>query len=193
MRARRRVPRSAATPAESAAAIAAARTVMRYNRPMLTRIQQFFERHIADPGAATRSEAERERSYQLATAALLIEMSRADDVVHAVERTAVAQAVRQAFDLDEEGTAELVRLAEAQADQATSLYEFTRLINANFDARQKEHVVELLWHVAYADGELDKYEEHLVRKIADLIYVPHIAFIRAKHHAKTRWEAARGA
>ena len=157
---------------------------------MLSRIQQFFERHIAEPGSAAHSEAEREHGYQLATAALLIEMSRADNVVLAVERTAVAQAVRRAFDLDQAGTEELVRLAETQADEATSLYEFTRLINAHFNDRQKEHVVELLWHVAFADGEIDKYEEHLVRKIADLIYVPHIAFMRAKHHAKTRWEAA---
>ena len=61
-----------------------------------------------------------------------------------------------------------------------------RLINRHFSQEEKNHIVELLWEVAYADGELDKYEEHLVRKLADLIYVPHRSFIRAKHRAKAR-------
>ena len=141
--------------------------------------------HILPPNAAPGRGAPR------ATAALLMEMSRAEDEVKAVERSAVAQAVPRAFDLDPGETAELIALAEQQAARATSLYEFTRLINEHFDRRQKEHVVELLWHVAYADGEVDKYEEHLVRKITDLLYVPHVAFVRARYHAEQRWAVAR--
>jgi len=160
---------------------------------MLTRIQQFFEHRIA---TATADGGERgaahEQALELATAALLIEMSRADHVVKEVESTAVAAAIHRAFDLDRDATRELMRLAEHEVDRATSLYEFTRLINDHFDPHQKERVVELLWHVAFADGEIDKYEEHLVRRIADLIYVPHIAFIRAKHRARERWERSRG-
>jgi len=156
---------------------------------MIESIRRFFERRIAEPTAAAGGDSE--RGYQLATAALLIEMSRADYEVKAVERSAVTQAVRRAFDLEAEETAELIALAEQQADRATSLYEFTRLINEHFDRRQKERVVELLWHVAFADGEIDKYEEHLVRKIADLIYVPHVAFVRARYHAEQRWKEAR--
>lgn len=146
---------------------------------MLQAIQKFFEAHIAP--AADESTDAAEHAYKLATAALLIEMTRADYEVQDTERQAVMQVIQRTFDLTSEETDELVRLAEMEADTATSLYDFTSLINAHFSQAQKEHVVELLWQVAFADGKLDKYEEHLVRKIADLIYVPHRAFIQAKH------------
>ena len=154
---------------------------------MLSSIKRFFDSNLT---AATEagSPVDQERAYQLATAALFIEMTRADHDVKSVERDAVRQAVGRAFELDSEQTKELITLAEQEADAAISLYEFTRLINRHLDAKQKEHVVELLWHVALADGEIDKYEDHLVRKVADLIYVPHLSFIRAKHNAIKRME-----
>lgn len=155
---------------------------------MIASIKRFFDANLAAATKAS-SPAEQERAYQLATAALLIEMTRADHDVKSVERDAVTQAVQQVFKLDSSQTAELVALAEEEADGATSLYEFTRLINRHFDQQQKEHIVELLWHVALADGEIDKYEDHLVRKVADLIHVPHRFFVRAKHKAIRRMES----
>ena len=152
---------------------------------MFTSIKRFFDANLTAATEA-RNPVDQERAYQLATAALLIEMTRADHDVKSVERNAVTQAVQRAFELDGSQTEELLALAEQEADTATSLYEFTRLINRHFDAKQKEHIVELLWHVALADGEIDKYEDHLVRKVADLIYVPHLSFIRAKHNAMKR-------
>lgn len=146
---------------------------------MLKAVRDFFERNVQG-GLAEQSEAEREHAYQLATAALLMEISRADREIDAVERDAVVGAVRKAFGLEIAETDALVELAEQEAEDATSLYEFTRLINDNFDDRQKQHVVEMLWQVAFADGNADKYEEHLIRRIADLIHVPHKGFIRAK-------------
>lgn len=132
------------------------------------------------------SSQEAEPAYQLATAALLVEMARADYDVKQEERLSVTAAIQKAFGLSATETDELVRLAELEAEHATSLYEFTSLINTHFSAEQKRRVVELLWRVAFADGHLDKYEEHLVRKVADLIYVPHRTFIQAKHHVKNQ-------
>ncbi len=152
---------------------------------MLSAIRQFFETHIAELSSDPDPQ-EREHAHRLATAALLIEMTRADHEVKAIERDAVTRAIDKAFGLPPEETRELVALAELEADQATSLYEFTRLINQHFSHQDKGHIVELLWEVAYADGELDKYEEHLVRKLADLIHVPHSTFIRAKHRAREK-------
>jgi uncharacterized tellurite resistance protein B-like protein len=125
-----------------------------------------------------------EHAYQLATATLLVEMTRADFEIRAEEQTAVEDAIRRAFRLSAAETAELVERANAEADHATSLHEFTRLINEHFSPEQKFHVIELLWRVAYADGKIDRYEEHLVRKIAELVYVPHREFIRAKLRAR---------
>lgn len=152
---------------------------------MFASIKRFFDANVTAAIEAN-SPAEKEHAYQLATAALLVEMTRADYDVKGIERDAVAVAVQRAFELDSSETEELLALAEEEADQATSLYEFTRLINDHFDPEQKQHFVELLWHVAVADGEIDKYEEHLVRKVADLIHVPHRSYIRAKHRAIAR-------
>jgi uncharacterized tellurite resistance protein B-like protein len=105
---------------------------------MFTSIKRFFDAHVAAVGQAA-DPVDRERAYQLATAALLIEMTRADHEVKSIEREAVTQALQRAFDLDGLQTAELMTLAEQDVNEATSLYEFTRLINNNFDPTQKEH------------------------------------------------------
>lgn len=130
--------------------------------------------------------ADRDRACRIAGAALLVEMSRADHEVTPVERGAIERGLRHVFGLDSAAAAELYREAERLADDATSLYEFTRLINDHFRPTEKEKLIELLWSVAFADGALDKYEEHLVRRVADLIHVSHRTFIRTKHRAGER-------
>ena len=151
---------------------------------MIRTFRRLFESTLATAARATEAE-EREHGYHVATAALLVEMMRADRAVEPGEREAVLRALAAAFDdLAPDETRELLARAEERADDATSLYEFTQVVNRQFDPEQKAHVVELLWRVAWADGALDKYEEHLVRRIADLIHVPHSVFIRMKHRAE---------
>lgn len=146
---------------------------------MLKAITDFFNEQVSGRLQVS-DQTEVEHAYQLATAALLMEISRADREIHSSERETVTRAIQRTFDLDEDETRTLVTLAEKEAEEATSLYDFTRLINENFDDRQKQRVVEMLWQVAFADGDADNYEEHLIRRIADLIHVPHRGFIRAK-------------
>jgi uncharacterized tellurite resistance protein B-like protein len=74
----------------------------------------------------------------------------------------------------------LLKVALAQNEDAVSLYPFVRLINDHFTAEQKRQIVEATWRVAFADRRLDKYEEAQIRKIADLLYVPHKDFIMTK-------------
>ena len=147
---------------------------------MLRAIQEFFKAHI-EPDVQSGPD---EHGLHLATAALLFEMLRADDHEHPEERAALQQVLRNRFDLSVDETRELAELADREATEAASLYQFTGLINEHFTPEQKVSVVEMLWQVAYADGRLDPYEEALVRKIADLIYVPHRDFIRAKHRVQ---------
>ena len=150
---------------------------------MIRTFRRLFESTVATAARAEGAEA-REHGYHVATAALLVEVMRADYDVRPEERDAVLRALEAAFgDLSPEETHDLLARAEERADDATSLYEFTQHVNRQLDHDQKAHVVELLWRVAYADGDLDKYEEHLVRRIADLIHVPHSVFIRMKHKA----------
>ena len=117
---------------------------------------------------------------QLAVATLLVEIARADFEVDASERTAIRRMLASAYGLDPGSARLLVEEAERAIEEAVSLYEFTSRLNEELSPPEKVEIIEMLWRVAFADGRLDKYEEHLVRKAADLLYVPHRRFIRAK-------------
>ncbi len=151
---------------------------------MLDALKQLFQGRVALPSDAP--EPAREAGLRLAAAALLFEIVRADASVDEAERTVMRAALRSTFELSSVETDELVRLAEAQSKSAASLYEFTALVDAGLDPAQKKRIVELLWLVAFADGRKDAHEEHLVRRIAGLLHVPHPDFIDAKLRARGR-------
>lgn len=146
---------------------------------MLQRIHDFFREQLL-PGTTDRDPA---HALQLATTALLFELARADDRVDAREREAMQAVVGRCFSLDSAATEELLQLAESSSQQATCLHEFTRLINQHYQPQDKCRIVEMLWQLAFSDGNLDRYEEHYIRRVADLLYVPHRDFIIAKHAA----------
>ena len=131
------------------------------------------------------TEESTEHRMQLATAALLIETARADFTQDAVEEAALKDLLCAVLDVEHSELDELFELATRRVDEATSLYEFTREINDHYSSAQKLRVIESMWKVAYADGDLDKYEEHLIRQVAELTYVPHEDYIRCKLAAKT--------
>lgn len=142
---------------------------------MLTKLRALLS------GPANAGNEDGERSLQLAATALMIEIARADHADDPREEAAVRRAAQATFpDLDQTALDELIEEAGASHDDATSLYEFTRLINASFSDPQKFQLVKCLWRVAHADGDIDRYEDHLIRKVAELIYLPHTQFIRAK-------------
>jgi len=142
-------------------------------------IREFFAVRIA-------SEERPEASLELATAALLIEVSRADFDVSEEERASIEEQVRKSFGLTEEQTREIVVLAEEEVARAVSLYEFTRLVDKRFTPDQKRHIIGLLWEVALSDERIEGREEHLIRKVATLLHVPHEAFIAEKIAARDR-------
>lgn len=148
---------------------------------MLDQIRDFFNQHILAPEHP--GEADDEARLKHAAAALLLEMTHVDEASVAAERATVAESVRESFDLDPGEADELLACAEAERREATDYFQFTALINERFDAEAKARLIEALWRVAYADQRLSKFEEHLVRKVAELLYVPHSVFINAKHRA----------
>ena len=150
---------------------------------MLSALRKLFEQRIAPEIAQGAPEA-REHGLRLAAAALLFEVVRADATVKDEERTVVRAAVQSTFGLSREEADELVRLAEEASRGAGSLYEFTSIVDRELAADQKKRLVELLWLVAFADAEKDAHEEHLVRRIAGLLHVPHPDFIDAKIRAR---------
>jgi uncharacterized tellurite resistance protein B-like protein len=147
---------------------------------VLRRIRQFFDQHLGESALAR----DPEHVLRLAVGALLLEMIRMDGEDRPEQRAAVERAVRTSFDLSEDEAAELLDLAEAERAESTDYFQFTSLINGAYTPAQKQQLVETLWRVAYADDVLHRHEEYLVRKVADLLHVPHGAFIAAKHRAR---------
>lgn len=156
---------------------------------MLSTIRDFFEKHLVPAAGAPERDAA--HATAVATAALLIEMVRMDGAMDTVEREAVLHAVHTKFGLTGDEAATLLRLAEEEAQQAVDYFQFTALLNRHFTAEQKERMIEHMWRVAYADAELSAWEQHLVRKVADLLYVPHAAYIAAKLRAQDASGVAR--
>ena len=152
---------------------------------MIKTLKQLFEqqlkRSVHDQDARTA-----EHAVRIATAALLIETARADFEFDEHERQALDRLIGEIYGLSREERGELLRIAEAEVEVSISLDQFTRLLDRNLSPAQKCRVVELLWQVAFADGRVDKYEEYLIRKLADLLHVPHKAFISAKLAAAHR-------
>ncbi len=149
---------------------------------MIIAIKKFFENKI-NPDTDT-FKKDSEHAIRLATAALLIEVSRADYSVKDGETDVIVKAIQARFNLSHAETEEILCMAEEEVKISPSYHEFTSLINREFSPDQKRSIIEHLWEVAIADGEIEKHEEHLIRKIANLLYVPHKEFIDAKLKVK---------
>jgi uncharacterized tellurite resistance protein B-like protein len=132
-----------------------------------------------------------EHRLQLAAGALLIEVSRADYTVDSEELQAIKTVLQTALGISEQEIDELITLAGVAAGKATSLYEFTRLINDHYTRKQKLVLIKSMWRIAYADEDLDKYEERLIRQVSDLIHVPHREYIRLKLAVRDALEGER--
>lgn len=132
-------------------------------------------------GADTPTPAEREHTLRFATAVLLVEVARADFAEAVTEEATIRALLAKSFDLTPDETALLVDEAKTKADHAASLQSFTRELHERLTVPEKHRIVEMLWRVALADAHLDKHEDHLVRKIAGLLYVSHSDLIRIRN------------
>lgn len=153
---------------------------------MIDQIRRFFDEYIRTSDADV--PVDRDHAMRCATAALMLEMTHMEADSTEIGRELVAELVRDDFELPPDEVDALLSCADAERREATDYFQFTRLINDHFAPDDKIRLIEALWRVAYADKRLTSLEEHLVRKVAELIYVPHSAFINAKH----RVEAERG-
>ncbi|HSG64700.1 MAG TPA: TerB family tellurite resistance protein [Gammaproteobacteria bacterium] len=146
---------------------------------MLKNLREILNRSLSRSDEQTAEE--RDHTLKLATATLLIEVMRADYHENLTENEAVFAQLKRFFGLDEDDALLLVKEAEREADHAVSLQGFTRLLHERLSVEEKHFVIEMLWRVALADEHLDKHEDHLVRKLADLLYVSHGDLIRIRN------------
>jgi uncharacterized tellurite resistance protein B-like protein len=139
---------------------------------------------FSSSGAAESSAADREAAIRKATAVLMLDVARADYVFEESEFERVLELVESHFGLSPEETVQLVNDAGDEAEDLTSVHQFTKLLHEHLDDTDKARIVALLWQIAYADGRLDKYEDSLVLKISDLLYVSRARVMRLKHDAE---------
>ncbi len=119
-------------------------------------------------------------SEQLSVALLLTELARADFATPDVELQRIRDLLAQRYQLDPAQAAALLEQARATDRDAVSLYDYVQTLNTRLDPAGKRELMDMLWQVAYADGRLDKHEEHLLRKLAGLLYVSDEYYIKAK-------------
>ena len=146
---------------------------------MLKSIQNIFKRKENEP-AVDSKKSEQELAY----ASLLIEVINSDNKFDDRERDKLLEILSSKLDIHKEELDNFTELAQKKSEDSTSLYEFTREINDQYEYEEKVSLITDLWGIAYSDGELDKYEDYVIRKIADLIYVRHADFIKSKLRVK---------
>ena len=142
---------------------------------MINKLLSFFQQQEA--------QAESHKP-ELAAAALLVEIMNADHELSADEAQSIKTILFDTLFITAEVADELLATAKQRVHEATDLFQFTEVINSSYSYQEKVGLIESLWKVAYSDNQLDKYEEHMVRRIADLLYVAHSDFMQSKNRVK---------
>ena len=144
---------------------------------MITKIQALLKKYTHMP---QEQQLDREQALRMAAVALLMEVAHADSRVRDEERQVILRIIERCYSVSAEQAIEIADAAERHVHDLTSLYPLTRLLASECSIQERVAIVRLLWEVTFADGHVDKHEEHLVRKVADLLYVPHSQFIRTR-------------
>ena len=126
----------------------------------------------------------KKHDISLAVTAMMIEIMRIDGKLESAERQVIFQAIEKRFDLSHSEVETLITEATQAQSESTDLHQFTSLINQQFSTEERIDILKELWLVAMADGEIDPYEEQLIRRVAGLIGVYHGEFIQAKIDAR---------
>jgi len=147
---------------------------------MLNKLSDFLSTIIAPASAVGRPE----HTLQLATAVLLIEVMRSDAESTDEEQATILNILKERFQLADAELAQLSDLGHRTARAANDLHQFTTLINRELELPEKVRIIEYMWQVAYADRQISAHENHLMRRIVDLLHIPLGDNVAAKARAK---------
>lgn len=143
-------------------------------------------RRFIESAASPAEQADPAAQVRLAVAALLVEIARADHDEQAVEHNAITGLVARHFQLDGAAAEELLKEAREAADESVSLREFTAPLHAALTYADKQRIIGMLWDVAIEDRSLDKYEDYLIGKVAELLYVSRGDVVRLRYESTQR-------
>jgi len=147
---------------------------------MLNVMKKFFQQDAAPEDKVEIKEEDRAERIQVATCALLLEVANSDDEFSDIERDNIIQILEKDFELSDEYAKELMELSDKEREESIDLWHFTNLINEHYSIEEKIRIIEMVWKVIYADGKLDKYEDHLAHKLSNLLKLTHEQLIDAK-------------
>ena len=145
---------------------------------MLKKLTDLFGRDSGDPQDNTTIDA------PVAAAALMLEVTWADHDIDADEITTSTELLQKLFELDAQTAQQLIDDAKERMQHSVGVQDYTRFLNEALNESEKFDVVTALWRVALASNGLDRFEEHTIRRVADLLYLSHNRFIEAKLLAK---------
>jgi uncharacterized tellurite resistance protein B-like protein len=148
---------------------------------MLRALKNLFD---DPPSPAQMLPSHERRHLLLAVASLLHEVTRVDLSISEVERAAAERALADLFKLPPRDAAALLAEGHERAQQLTSYFAPVSVIKRDLPLPERAHLVEHLWRIAYADGQLDSHEDHYVRKIAHLLYVPNTQSMLGRNRAR---------
>ncbi|MGM0383612.1 MAG: TerB family tellurite resistance protein [Thermodesulfobacteriota bacterium] len=149
---------------------------------MINLIKKFFSKR--KPNDSSNQSEQLSSDIHIATCALFLEMANIDGEFSALEKENIISILKRDFDLSDEHAARLLEASNQELKKSIDIWKFTNRINQNYSMEEKIRVVETVWDVVYADGKLDKHENYLVHKLANLLHLSHKQLIDAKLKVK---------
>ena len=150
---------------------------------MLNKLFDYFEKKVTPSGSSEMIEPP-EQTLILAATALMIEVARSDENKANVELEVISEILVSKLGVDPIEGQLIIDAAHEKSEEAHDLFQFTELINQNFSKDEKQDLIYFMWKVAFSDGNIDKYEDHIIRRISGLINLSHSDFIRLKLKAR---------
>lgn len=151
---------------------------------MLNNLKRFLENTLTPTTGSQPDDGSREHRLALAATALMLQLSVIDQHEDKREIDTILDAAERLTQLSAEERMQLLELARERVGDATSLFEFTGVINDLCGHEERLDIIEQLWRVALADDHLDSHEEHLIRRVADLLYLSPSEFVQSRHRAQ---------
>ena len=155
---------------------------------MIDLVKKFFNK---TQGTSSRDAAGGDtHDIRVATCAILLEMAHIDEEFDAAEQERILDILKRHYQLGDAYADTLLQTADQEREGSIDLWRFTRLINQHYSLEEKFRIIEMIWKIAYEDGRLDKHEDYLAHKLADLLHIDHKRLIQAKLRVSKMWNGA---
>lgn len=146
---------------------------------MFNYFKELFNNNVSDEKEISNS-----HKLEIAACALLIQIANADDNFSDTEEAKLYEVMKKRFSLTEDEVSKIISQSEKEIEKSISIYEFTDILNKNLSSAEKYSIVKNLWHIAYADGNIDTYEDHFIKTITNNLHIYNKDRIAAKLEVK---------